>query len=132
MYELGVGVEKNLDEAVRWYTKAASSPHFLAEAQLNLGALYASDELSDYENAVVWYKKAQGNSDNEVMIRASRWLGDLFFYGKHVEQNYAEAFRYYSVCADESDAQIQFNLAEMYYLGHGTDQSARKAIDWYQ
>ena len=132
MYELGVGVEKNLDEAVRWYTKAASSPHFLAEAQLNLGALYASDELSDYENAVVWYKKAQGNSDNEVMIRASRWLGDLFFYGKHVEQNYAEAFRYYSVCADESDAQIQFNLAEMYYLGHGTDKSAEKAIDWYQ
>ena len=132
MYKIGQGVEKNLDEAVRWYTKAASSPHNMARAQLSLGELYASEELSDFEKAVVWYRKAQANSDKDVTVKASRFLGDLLFYGKHVEQNYSEAFKYYSVCADRSDAQIQFNLAEMYYLGLGTGKNAEKAVYWYK
>lgn len=132
MYELGQGVEKNIDEALRWYTKASSSPHFMAKAQLSLGKLYLTDALSDYKNAVIWLKKAQSNSNSEVTVEASNLLGDLFFYGAHVEQNYADAFKYYNVCSDKANAQTQTNLAEMYFQGLGTSRNVEQAIYWYQ
>ena len=42
MHEKGQGVPQNFKEALRWFTKAAEQRH--ADAQFNLGALYANGE----------------------------------------------------------------------------------------
>ena len=41
-YKLGIGVQKESAEAVRWWRKAANQGH--AEAQTNLGVMYATGD----------------------------------------------------------------------------------------
>ena len=132
MLEAGQGVSQNIREALQWYLKAASSPFLMPKAQLNLGKLYASEGFSDFQSALIWYKKAQSNNDADVKIEASQLLGDLYYYGTHVEQNDTEAFNYYKLCAEKANAQIRFNLAELYLRGCGIRHDIEKAIYWYQ
>ena len=57
-YENGLGVKKDLSEAMRWYRKAADQGN--AEAENSIGYLYAhglSVEQSLFE-AMKWYRKA--------------------------------------------------------------------------
>ena len=62
-YEDGEGVKKTLNEAVKWYRKAAEQGD--VGAQYRLGYLYEDGEgvKKNLNEAVKWYKKAadQGN-----------------------------------------------------------------------
>jgi TPR repeat protein len=59
MYEIGVGVEEDQLEAVKWYAKAAEQGD--AKAQFDLGRMYDNGEgvEQDKAEAVKWYAKAQ-------------------------------------------------------------------------
>ena len=58
MYAQGLGVEKNEEEAVKWYRKAAEQND--PDAQTNLGLMYAQGRgiARDYQEAMKWYVKA--------------------------------------------------------------------------
>lgn len=57
-YENGDWVEKNLEEAVKWYTKAANQGY--AKAQYNLALSYDKGEgvAKNDSEAMKWYLKA--------------------------------------------------------------------------
>ena len=56
-YEDGIGVEKNIDEAGKWYIRSAEQGD--SSAQYNLGLYYESTGLEENEKeAVKWYIKA--------------------------------------------------------------------------
>lgn len=57
-YEYGKWVEKNLEEAVKWYTKAANQEY--AQAQYLLGKAYDKGEgvAKNDSEAMKWYLKA--------------------------------------------------------------------------
>ena len=57
-YANGVGVEKNISKAERWYLEAAEKG--VADAQYNLGLLYlkGDDDLAKYEKAANMFLKA--------------------------------------------------------------------------
>jgi hypothetical protein len=65
LYSLGAGVERNAEEAVRYYRLAAEQGR--AAAQYNLGNMYASGEgvAQDNMRAYMWYDIAalQGDED---------------------------------------------------------------------
>ena len=69
MYELGYGVEKNLQKALEWYTLAAKDGY--VEAQYYLGELYA--EQGEKEQAVRWWalagKKGHGGARGRILTR---------------------------------------------------------------
>ena len=76
-YEDGKGVEKNAEEAVKWYKKAAEQG--LAEAQVNLGFCYAEGrgvEKNEAE-ALNCFKKAaeQGHSAGQFNIALCYYRG---------------------------------------------------------
>ena len=65
MYELGNGVEEDMDKAVYWYTKAAEQG--LADAQYELGLIYSNGdyvEMDDVRGADLIRQAAdQGHQD---------------------------------------------------------------------
>jgi hypothetical protein len=74
MYEKGLGVQTNYEQALGWYRKAAALGN--GEAEDNLGDMYA-DGLGvtrDRQQALDWYRKgaAQGNADAQRALDEMR------------------------------------------------------------
>jgi len=105
MYQIGHGVQHSVEEAVRWYRKAAEAGY--ARAQANLGLMYLNGYgiPRDEAQAVRWLRAAADAGDK----RASTDLGLLYLAGRGVPQDDAEAFRRLNAGRSE-------NAAE-YYLG---------------
>ena len=61
MYELGMGIEKDLNQAYVWYQKSADQDY--AKAQYNLGIFYALAKgvNKDIEQSKHWIRKANEN-----------------------------------------------------------------------
>ena len=59
-------------------------------------------------------------------------LASMYFYGKGVPQDYAEAARWCRKAAEESDPLAEFVIGSMYYDGHGVPQDYTEAALWYR
>jgi TPR repeat protein len=61
MYELGMGIDKDLNQAFVWYQKSANQEY--AKAQYNLGIFYALAKgvNKDIEQSKHWIRKANEN-----------------------------------------------------------------------
>lgn len=66
-YEFGNGIEKNLQEAVKWYTTSANKGY--KHAQYRLGIL--SEQSENISEALSWYKKAafQGHEEAQKKVQ---------------------------------------------------------------
>ena len=58
-------------------------------------------------------------------------LALMYDNGDGVEQNDAEAFRWYKKAAEQGHAIAQFNLGVMYDEGQGVNQDYAEAVRWY-
>jgi TPR repeat protein len=83
MYEQGLGVGKDEQEAVVWYGKAAAQGN--SAAQYNLGVLYENGRGTtiDYAKANEWYRKASAQGDALAIGN----LGMLYVRGQGVQEN---------------------------------------------
>ena len=146
MYDHGKGVPQNVEEAEQWFRRAAAAGH--AEAQQNLERLLASIEAAaeaatpaddlqkglaayeagDYETALAILTPLAwaGNAD------AQNTLGWMYDYGHGVEENDAEAVKWYRPAAEQGNAIAQNNLGKMYEHGIGVSQNDEEAIKWYR
>lgn len=70
-YQLGFGVQQNIDHAKQWYERAAKTGY--TDAQRNLGILYESGKLGerDFETAYIWLFAAyqQGNKKASITLK---------------------------------------------------------------
>jgi len=109
MYDTGLEVRKDSNEAKRWYTRAAEAGH--AGAQNSLGSMLQADKR--YVEALTWYQRgaAQGNA------QATSNLAYLYDLGLGVAQDRKEAARLYEVSANLGWAEAMWNLANMYGAG---------------
>lgn len=57
-------------------------------------------------------------------------LGDDYYFGHSVVQDYAEAFRWFSHAAEKGHSQAQANLGVMFALGRGTERNFIEAVKW--
>jgi uncharacterized protein len=58
-------------------------------------------------------------------------LGLMYSNGNSVEQDFAEAVKWYRLAADQGDALAQGNLGIMYALGQGVLQDNQTAHMWF-
>jgi TPR repeat protein len=128
MYDLGQGVPMDLQQAIRWYTKAAEVGH--TTAQLNLGVMYANGQgvLRDYQQAVHWYTKAAGEGHAGAQLN----LGVMYANGQGVPQDYQQAVHWYAKAAEAGYAKAQFNLGVLYTNGQGVPQNYQQAMHWFR
>ena len=127
-YHLGLDVDKDEAEAVKWWRKAAEQGD--ATAQLKLGLMYGLGLVvdKDYVQAAKWYRKAaeQGVADAQYN------LGVSYAKGQGVPQDHAEAAKWFRKAAEQGDANAQYNLGVFYAKGRGVPQDDAEAVKWYR
>ena len=128
-YEFGLGMEKNIYQAVYWYKKAAEQGSDVA--QCNLGICYKNGigVDKDYGEAFYWLKKAadQGN------VGAQFEVGYSYHYGLgYLEQDYSKAVYWYRKAAEQGNKIAQRNLGVCYEYGFGVIKDISYAVYWYK
>lgn len=118
MYAEGQGVEKNPQEALRWYTKAANQGH--VDAQLTVAMIYAEGQgvEKNQQKAVQWYTRAaeQGNASVQVIL-AMMLVNDP----QPSFENYIEAYKW-TLLAEANDKDMAEHKAWL------TDQMTAEQI----
>jgi len=108
----------------------AKAEHGDAEAQKNLGAIYAKGQglKQNYTEAAQWYRKAadQGNA------AAQAALGELYEAGQGVQNDDAEAAKWYRRAAEQGHVGGQYCLAVLYTIGKGVSRDVAEAAKWYR
>lgn len=66
----------------------------------------------------------RGDADSQSV------LGDRYRLGDGVDQDFAEAVRWFQLAADQGVAQAQCNLGGMFYEGSGVPHDFAKATHW--
>jgi TPR repeat protein len=128
MYENGLGVAKDDQEAVRWYRLAADQGD--ANAQFALGVMYKKGQgtVKDDREAVRLYRL----SANQGHARAQYTLGARYEYGLGVTKDYREAVRWYRLSADQGFAVAQNSLGKMYNGGIEVAYDRQVAVRLYR
>ena len=126
-------VERDRLKAVYWYTMAAKDDDLYGEAHLKLGNCYYYGEgiSQNYEKAVDNYTNAALFHNNAE----AQWrLGLCYMEGAGVSMNKEEAFKCFLSASKNEDPSVmaQFELAQCYYYGIGTEQDMERAKFWYQ
>jgi len=65
-------------------------------------------------------------------IDAQKELADCYSFGKGLEQNDNQAFKWYKAAAEQGDKIAQEKLADCYYFGCGIHKSYTDAFKWYE
>lgn len=99
LYENGFGVNKNPQQAVSWYLKAAEQGN--SDAQYNLGAMYEHGVgiPVNYSEAARWYRPAAEAGDIDALSN----LGVLYQNGQGVPQDKVLAMALYNVSVAFAD-----------------------------
>lgn len=125
--EQGLGVQKNKEEAVKWYALAAN--HGFAIAQYNLGNCFYKGigTEQDYTQATKWYLRAaeQGHAG------AQHNLGYCYSHGQGVPLDYEQAYQWYLKSAEQGYPRAQCNVGNCYYKSRGVPQDYAQAFSWY-
>lgn len=122
------GVEKDMNEAFRWYRKAAEQGN--AEAQNEVGAsyLYGVAVEKDPVEAVRWYRK----SASQGFAAAQASLGACYLDGVGVSKDEAEAVFWLRKSAAQGYPNAQYLLGLCFDNGWGVAQDKVETVRLYR
>lgn len=122
-------VEKDLEQAFKWYVVAAERGSELAA--FPLGEMYCDGKgvEKNEERGAYWLNIAAKNGTVYAMKR----LANLYYDGKGIERNPKEAARLYQVVVNElENARVEkVRLAHLYYAGDGVEKNQKRALQLY-
>lgn len=126
LYENGIGVTKDIDQALFLYDKAAEQGH--VTAQNHLGVVYSQGTVitGDDAKAVFWFRKAAEQGD----LTAQNNLGLCYAEGTGVARDDAQAVFWYHKAAEQGYVDAQRNLSVMYGTGKGVKLDLSQAVVW--
>lgn len=156
LYYNGLGVSRDLREAMNWFRRAADQGD--GEAQANLGQLYETGEgvVRDPLEAMKWYGKAAAGGDPgaqhdfdrlraESEPRRIRWhrkdaqlghataqynLADAYYHGEEVPKDKREAAKWYLKAAEQGNVPAQYMLGLMLLQGDGVENAPAEGVAW--
>ena len=99
MYQGGMGVPQDPEEALKWYQKSAEDG--FTPAQLNLGSMYRKGVCipPDYIKASEWYRRAAEQGVSEAQYN----LGILYFSGNGLPRDVVQAYAWVDVAAADGN-----------------------------
>ncbi|NOJ40069.1 tetratricopeptide repeat protein [Bradyrhizobium australiense] len=132
-YEVGVrfaegkGVAPNLDEAAKWYDRAAQAG--VVPALFRLGTFYEKglSVKKDVDIARRYYLQAAERGSAKAMHN----LAVLDADGGGKGANYKSASLWFRKAADRGVADSQFNLGILYARGIGVEQNLAESFKWF-
>ena len=132
-YEVGVrfaegkGVPQNLDEAAKWYDRAAQAG--IIPAVFRLGTLYEKGMgvKKDPDTARRYYLQAAERGNAKAMHN----LAVLDADGGGRGPDYKSAATWFRKAADRGVADSEFNLGILYARGIGVEQNLAESFKWF-
>ena len=117
----------NLDEAAKWYDRAAQAG--LVPAIFRLGTFYEKglSVKQDHDIARRYYLQAAERGNAKAMHN----LAVLDADGGGKGANYKSASQWFRKAADRGVADSQFNLGILYARGIGVEQNLAKSFKWF-
>lgn len=126
-YLTGKEVTQDLEEAAKWFRKAAE--HGDNDAQYMLGIMYVGGNgvTQNYKEAESWLKKSasKGNADAQYS------LGVMYEQGVGISTDYKKAVNWYEKAAEQGYIDAQYNLGLIYSKGLGINQDQKEAKKWF-
>jgi localization factor PodJL len=132
-YEIGLrfaegrGIESNLDEAAKWYDRAARAG--VVPAIFRLGTFYEKglSVKRDVDIARRYYMQAAERGNAKAMHN----LAVLDADGGGKGADYKSASQWFRKAADRGVADSQFNLGILYARGIGVEQNLAESYKWF-
>lgn len=124
LFGYGPCLEDN-KQAVEWYEKAIANEIPLAMIRMGEYYLYDYDKLNESEKAFGYFKKA---AEYEWY---SEGIGICYEMGIGVEDNEAEAFKYYTLAANNGNVTSMYRTGLCYYNGVGVKENYTEAYRWF-
>jgi localization factor PodJL len=123
----GKGVAVNLDEAAKWYDRAAQAG--VVPAVFRLGTFYEKglSVKKDTDIARRYYLQAAERGNAKAMHN----LAVLDADGGGKGANYKSAAQWFRKAADRGVADSQFNLGILYARGIGVEQNLAESFKWF-
>jgi TPR repeat protein len=118
LYLRGLGVSKDIEQAMQLFEAAAAKGSGQAEFQLGLMFAKGVGVQQDYAEAMRWYEMAAEQGDPV----AGYGIGRLFEEGFGVPQDEHAAAAWYRRAAEKGIAPAQFNLSQMIVKGKGGEK----------
>ena len=127
-YANGIGVKKDLAEAVKWWSKSADKG--FPFSQLTLGNIYFNGKgvEKNYAEAFKWFCAAADQGDDIAMHQ----VGICYANGFGVEKDYGKALKCFREAADGNLDVSQFMLGEFYANGIAVKKDPAEAAKWYR
>ncbi len=119
---------RTLEEAHRWFEKAARKGYPPAQVNLAVLSLAGWGTSPNAGAALYWLREA---ARREYPL-AYFDLGILYLKGCGVRQDYHEAFSLFERGANAGDSAAQMNLGYLYDQGLGVAQNRAQAAFWYR
>jgi localization factor PodJL len=126
-YAEGKGVAPNLEEAAKWYDRAAQAG--VVPAIFRLGTFYEKgmSVKKDIDIARRYYMQAAERGNAKAMHN----LAVLDADGGGKGANYKNAAQWFRKAADRGVADSQFNLGILYARGIGVEQNLAESFKWF-
>lgn len=79
-------------------------------------------------------KTTENYNEQQKQARLEEYYlkGNDYCYGDGVEQDYAEAFKWYKTAAEQGNASAQNMVGLCYYCDDGIAQNYTEAFKWYK
>jgi TPR repeat protein len=75
-----------------------------------------------------WYRKAAEHGNDDAQLK----LGDCYYDGNGVGQDYDEALKWFRKAAEQENPTAQRRLGECYYCGYGVKSDYEDALSWFR
>lgn len=122
----GLGVNRNVDEAISLYGKAVELGNY--QAAYLLGLIYLND-LGQEARAFKLFEEGYKKGENRSCAAA---LGYCYLYGKGTAMDYALSFQLLSIGLEAEPTFACGCLAYLYENGYGTEKNLEKALELYR
>ena len=124
LYQAGLGIEENAEEAVRLFEKAANQEYDGGVYELAYCYLTGYGVPKDHKRGFELLEKSVKLGSPEAMFA----LGNRYLEGDLVPKDEKIAFELYERAARKGNAYGQFQLAFCYFNGLGTTENPDRAI----
>ena len=115
-YYYGQGVERDLAEALHWFSEAGKKdPGYQSLVEQLYGMGWVSGAPGPEENIALQYD-----------------MGLMYFEGNGLAQDYGKAFQWFTRAAEQNHPEAQDYVGLCCEFGYGTAQDERQAVEWYE
>lgn len=121
------GLEKDNDDAFKWFSKASELGHANAMAWLGDCYLYGWGCASNPNAAFLWSKRSAENGDPYGFNN----LGYCYSNGVGTSKDSSQAFNWFLKSAEGGDVNGQTAAAVAFWQGDGTAKNESKAFYWF-